>query len=86
MTALNSDEIKNIIAENKKRFSVYNSAKIYILREALNDTESINIFDFIPFLFTVNLPEFPGYLKELEAPHGIYNYVMPAKLTSGALS
>jgi adenylate cyclase class 1 len=83
MTALNADEIKNIVAENKKKFSAYNSAKIHSVREALNDSETINIFDFIPFLFTVNLPEFPGYIKELEVPHGIYNYVMPAKLASG---
>ena len=82
MSIQSPEEIKSLVASNKKSFTAYNSAKINSLRSALADSETINIFDFIPFLFTVNLPEFPGYIKELTAPHGIYNYSMPAKLSS----
>ncbi len=76
------EEIINFIEDNKKKFSAYNSTKISALRSALHDSEAINLFDFIPFLFTVNVPEFPGYMKELPVPPGIYNYTVPSNLVS----
>lgn len=82
MTEQSPDEIKNIIEDNKKKFSAYNSLKISDLRSALADSQTVNLFDFIPFLFTVNLSEFPGYMKELPVPPGIYNYSIPSNLVS----
>ena len=82
MTEQSPEEIISFIEDSKKKFSAYNSVKINALRSALNDSEPINLFDFIPFLFVVNVPEFPGYLKELSAPPGIYNYTIPSHLAS----
>ncbi len=70
------------IHSSKERFTLYNNAKISSLTASFETPEMINFFNYIPFLFTVNIPEFPGYIKEIEAPHGIYNYQIPPKLLS----
>ena len=76
------NETLNQIKGMKAAFKNYNSAKINSLYESLATPELINLFNFIPFLFTVNQPEFPGYMKEIRIPHGIDNYQIPPKLLS----
>lgn len=76
------NEILGSIQTAKERFTQYNNAKISALNLSLETPEMVNFFNYIPFLFTVNLPEFPGYIKEIGTPHGIYNYQMPPKLLS----
>jgi len=76
------NEISVQIKGMKEKFSAYNNAKISSLHASLGTPELINLFNYIPFLFTVNQPEFPGYLKEVKFPHGIENYQIPQKLLS----
>lgn len=75
-------EIIEQILEKKSKFAAYNNAKISSLHTSLGSGELINFFNYIPFLFTVNQPEFPGYIKEISIPHGIAGYTVPASLMS----
>jgi len=77
-----NDEIIVQIKAMKANFEAYNSAKINSLHASLGSPELINLFGYIPFLFTVNQPEFPGYVKEIKIPHGIENFQVPPKLQS----
>jgi adenylate cyclase class 1 len=80
MAAPELNEIITRIRENRARFNAYNSSKITALHSSLGSPELINLFNYIPFLFTVNQPEFPGYVKEITIPHGINNYRIPQSL------
>jgi len=79
---IKQDDIIEQILEKKSKFAAYNSSKISSLHSSLGSSELINFFNYIPFLFTVNQPEFPGYLKEIKVPHGIAGYTVPASLLS----
>jgi len=79
---LKQDDIIEQILEKKSKFAAYNSSKISSLHSSLGSSELVNFFNYIPFLFTVNQPEFPGYLKEIKVPHGIAGYTVPASLLS----
>jgi len=79
------DDLNEIIVQikgMKDNFISYNNAKINSLNAAFASPDQLNLFQYIPFLFTVNQPEFPGYLKEMRTPHGIDNYQIPPKLLS----
>ena len=80
MSKEDMNEIITQIRAMNDNFTIYNNAKISSLHASLASPELINLFNYIPFLFTVNQPEFPGYLKEISTPHGIDNYQIPAKL------
>ena len=80
MSADNTNEITLQIKGMHQKFIEYNDAKINALNASLATPELVNLFNFIPFLFTVNQPEFPGYLKEITRPHGIDNYQAHPKL------
>ncbi len=80
MSQENISEIRSRIIEMKKRFTAYNNSKINSLHSSLGSPELINFLNYIPFLFTVNLPEFPGYLQELSAPHGVDNFQISPRL------
>ena len=82
MSKEDQNEILVQIKGMKDNFTAYNSAKINSLNASFASPEQLNLFQYIPFLFTVNQPEFPGYLKEITAPHGIDNYQVPPKLLS----
>ncbi len=82
MTDLKQDEIIEQVLEKKSKFAAYNNAKISSLHSSLGSSELVNFFNYIPFLFTVNQPEFPGYVKEIKVPHGIAGYTTPASLLS----
>ncbi len=82
MTPEEKNEIIIQIQAMKDKFTAYNGAKINALTASLSSPELINLFNYIPFLFTVNLPEFPGYMKEITIPLGIENYQVPPKLQS----
>lgn len=82
MNSNTQDEIIERILDKKSKFAAYNSAKISSLHASLGSGELINFFNYIPFLFTVNQPEFPGYVKEIMVPHGIAGYTVPASLMS----
>jgi len=82
MSPKNINEITTQIRGMHGKFTEYNNAKINALHASLATPELINLFNFIPFLFTVNQPEFPGYLKEITVPHGIENYQPHPKLLS----
>lgn len=73
------DIVKQVL-ERQSRFNAYNSAKISSLHASLGTPELVNLFNFIPFLFTVNQPEFPGYVSEIKEPHGVFRHVPPASL------
>ncbi len=75
-------EIIEQILERKTKFTAYNNSKISALHSSLGSTELVNFFNYIPFLFTVNQPEFPGYVKEIKIPHGIAGYAVPSSLMS----
>lgn len=79
---IKQDDIIGQILEKKSRFAAYNNAKISSLHSSLGSGELVNFFNYIPFLFTVNQPEFPGYIKEVKVPHGIAGYTVPASLLS----
>ncbi len=82
---MSTEDINEIIIQiqaMKDKFNAYNLSKINALNASLASPELINLFNFIPFLFTVNLPEFPGYVKEITTPLGIANYQIPPKLQS----
>ena len=74
------EEIVEQVLERKSRFTTYNNAKISSLHASMASPELVNLFNFIPFLFTVNQPEFPGYVSEIKEPHGVFRYVAPASL------
>ena len=76
------NEIINKIKERRDIFIKYNNEKINSLYKSFNSPELINFFNYIPFLFTVNDPEFPGYISEMDAPHGIASYQVPVELLS----
>ncbi len=82
MSTEDNNEIIIQIKGMKNNFNVYNNAKINALHSSLASPELINLFNYIPFLFTVNQPEFPGYVKEIKTPHGIVNYQVNQKLQS----
>jgi adenylate cyclase class 1 len=82
MSTEDTSEIIVQIKGMKDKFNAYNSAKINSLNSSLATPELINLFNYIPFLFTVNQPEFPGYVKEIKSPHGIVNYKINPKLQS----
>jgi len=82
MSEISSGEIIEQILGRRSRFTEYNRAKISSLHASLGSTELVNFFEYIPFLFTVNQPEFPGYVKEVSAPHGIAGYTVPSNLLS----
>ena len=79
---LKQDNIIEQILEKKTKFAAYNNAKISSLHSSLGTGELVNFFNYIPFLFTVNQPEFPGYVQEIKIPHGIAGYTAPASLIS----
>lgn len=80
MPAVDVNETITRIRECKTRFTAYNASKIASLHASLGSPELINLFHYIPFLFTVNQPEFPGYVKEIKIPHGINNYTISQNL------
>ncbi len=80
MSPANTNEITAQIRGMHQKFTDYNNAKIEALHASLATPELVNLFNYIPFLFTVNQPEFPGYLKEITKPHGIDNYQIHPKL------
>ncbi len=82
MNGLSPDEIIEQVLANKSRFADYNNAKIQSLYASLSTPALVNFFNYIPFLFTVNQPEFPGYVSEIKIPHGIARYNPPAALLS----
>jgi adenylate cyclase class 1 len=82
MNKEDQNEILVQIKAMKDKFIAYNGAKINALNTSLAESEQLNLFSYIPFLFTVNQPEFPGFLKEIKSPHGIDNYQVPPKLLS----
>lgn len=82
MAAADVNEKISQIREKKAKFNTYNSSKISSLHASLGSPELISLFNYIPFLFTVNQPEFPGYVKEIKIPHGINNYQIPQNLLS----
>jgi len=82
MSTEERNEIINQIKEKRDIFIRYNNDKINSLYKSLNSPELINFFNYIPFLFTVNDPELPGYISEIKVPHGIANYQIPVELLS----
>lgn len=82
MNDYTNDEIVDQINEKKSRFITYNNSKISSLYSSFGSTELVNLFNMIPFLFTVNLPGFPGYIKEIQNPYAIARYNPPSSLIS----
>ena len=82
MSTEEKNNIINQIKEKRNIFIDYNNAKINSLHKSFNSEELINFFNYIPFLFTVNDPDFPGYISEMEAAPGIANYKVPIELLS----
>ncbi len=82
MNDYSNDQVIEQIKWRRAKFLSYNNAKITSLHTSLGSTELVNFFNYIPFLFTVNLPEFPGYVKEIKAPYGIAGYTVPSSLLS----
>jgi len=76
------EEIRASIKKYKNSFIKYNSAKLTSLNASLADPELIHLFNYIPFLLTVNQPEFPGYVKECPHPPGIENYTVSSNVIS----
>jgi adenylate cyclase class 1 len=76
------EEIRVSIDGYKKSFLKYNSAKLTSLNSSLADPELVHLFNYIPFLLTVNQPEFPGYVKECPHPPGIENYTVSSNVIS----
>ena len=72
------ERIKNY----KKIFIKYNDIKKNKLYESISSPELLNLLEFIPFLFTVNLSEFPGFVEGENIPGGIYNYTPSQKAVS----
>jgi adenylate cyclase class 1 len=68
------------VLEKKSKFNAYNNAKINSLHASLGSSELVDFFNMIPFLFTVNQPEFPGYVSEMKEPPGIFRYTPPSRL------
>lgn len=79
-TGYTPEQVVEQILARTSRFNSYNSAKISSLNASLGSTELVSFFNMIPFLFTVNQPEFPGYISEIKEPHGVFRYVTPASL------
>jgi adenylate cyclase class 1 len=82
---MSTEDLNEIIAQvngMKSNFIAYNTAKINSLNASLATPELVNFFNYIPFLFTVNQPEFPGFVKELKSPFGVENYQIHPKLQS----
>lgn len=74
---MDSEKTKEIFArikEYKNSFIKYNELKKNKLITALADPALVNLFNYIPFLLTVNHPEFPGYLKQGTTLLGIWDY------------
>ncbi|MCL1834482.1 MAG: class I adenylate cyclase, partial [Leptospirales bacterium] len=82
MSTEEKNEIISQIKEKRDIFIKYNDEKINSLYRSFNSPELVNFFNYIPFLFTVNNPELPGYISEIETPHGISNYKIPVDLLS----
>lgn len=74
------EEIVSGIGNYKKSFTLYNDSRIASLKTSLASEELVNLFYYIPFLFTVNSINFPGYVEEMEEPPGISGYSIPAGL------
>lgn len=74
----NNTEIIDTIQQNKKNFRSFNTDKLQHLYNSFEKKEDRHLFDLIPFLLHVNLPEFPGYIKSDIMPTGIHNYSPPS--------
>ncbi len=67
------EKLEKRLLELKSDFSNHNIVR---MREALRylSGSSLELFIKIPFFIHVNSPEIPGYVKDKDAPWGIYNF------------
>ncbi|MBF0496433.1 MAG: class I adenylate cyclase [Deltaproteobacteria bacterium] len=57
----------------KEAFSLYNVKRMFSLLGKLSETEQL-LFQIVPYLLSLNHPEYPGYVDDSDTPYGIYNF------------